>query len=133
MKMHVLQIKSLLKNISISCQGSRNTSQIASTGKITTKMVKRWNLLGYTLSAVVLNYLKMTKNNVKLKIVTNVSQLFLTSIPFWRANWKSTCPAFTGAFPCAFRTWYFRASSVQLTGVPLGIDYMSCKNLVLSN
>jgi hypothetical protein len=37
--------KSLLKNLSISCQGSRNTSQIASTGKITTKMVKRWNLL----------------------------------------------------------------------------------------
>jgi hypothetical protein len=27
---------------------SRNTSQIASTGKITTKTVKRWNLLGYT-------------------------------------------------------------------------------------
>jgi hypothetical protein len=48
-----------------------------------------------------------------------------TSIPFWRANWKSTCPKFTGAFPCAFRTWYFRASSVQLTGVPLGIDFMS--------
>ena len=59
------------------CQGSRNTSQIASTGKITTKMVKRWNLLGYTLSAVGLNYLKMTRNNIKLKIVTNVSQLFL--------------------------------------------------------
>jgi hypothetical protein len=48
-----------------------------STGKITTKMVKRWNLLGYTLSVVGLNYLKMTKNNIKLKIVTNVSQLFL--------------------------------------------------------
>ena len=48
-----------------------------STGKITTKMVKRWNLLGYTLSAVGLNYLKMTRNNIKFKIVTNVSQLFL--------------------------------------------------------
>jgi hypothetical protein len=34
---------------------------------------------------------------------------------------------------CAFRTWYFRASSVQLTGVPLDINFMSCRNLVLSN
>ena len=62
-----------------------------------------------------------------------VSVALKKSIPFWRANWKSTCSAFPGAFPCAFRTWYVRASSVQLTGVPLGIDFMSCKNLVLSN
>ena len=69
-----------LKLLSINCQGSRNTSQIASTGKITTTMVKRWNSLGYTLSAVGLYYLKMTTNNIKLKIVTNVSQLFLMRI-----------------------------------------------------
>jgi hypothetical protein len=27
----------------------------------------------------------------------------------------------------------YKRASVQLTGVPLGIDFMSCKNLVLSN
>jgi hypothetical protein len=27
----------------------------------------------------------------------------------------------------------YKRASVQLTGVPLGINFMSCKNLVLSN
>jgi hypothetical protein len=27
----------------------------------------------------------------------------------------------------------YKRASVQLTGVPLGLDFMSCKNLVLSN